>query len=371
MGAGRLLLKSTTQTSSSQHHQPVDLPAHHLGAAVRAAAGGDDRHLGAAVGAEDRGEVRPVDHGDDLARQGVALRRRHAVERPRQIDCGGGKARVGAAIAAASPADDGSRARADSASPHPRRAATRSPAPARSAATASTAAAGRAEPESALEPAGHRHLGSAPIDGTSAAGTAGAPMARRSDVAAPAFLRAAQMTRAAAASLLAASRWRLADMIVPARLVDFPHALPAADIEPLFRPRQGDIEQAVLLARWRSIAIGPRARPRPDRRWPCSATRAAVPHRPTSIQNRPLMRLLPAPLIGQEHDRRLQPLGAVHGDDAHAPAAFVEVALHRAARPRASSAACPADRAGGSIRSPARGSGTRRSPRRIPRPGAA
>ncbi|ODN68363.1 hypothetical protein A6302_04338 [Methylobrevis pamukkalensis] len=130
------------------------------------------------------------------------------------------------------------------------------------------------------------------------------------------------------------------DEAIPARLLDRLAGRKAADHQPVARARQADIEQApVFLQRRQPLGLdrglhGGRlpAGAHPDRR-------TAVAGRPAGRGRRVCVRGQPddvgpvggvdrtAALVDEEHHRRLQPLGAVHGHDPRLVAPGVHLAL--------------------------------------------
>ena len=123
----------------------------------------------------------------------------------------------------------------------------------------------------------------------------------------------------------------LGDRLIPAAGRGLPvRRDPTHDHDPVARPGQGDIEQAQALGRRARLAPGPGR----GRDGTVLALRRGTQHpalRPVrqvhGQQQGPAPPGRHARGVGQDHDRRLQPLGPVHGHDPHLAARALQLAL--------------------------------------------
>ncbi len=117
----------------------------------------------------------------------------------------------------------------------------------------------------------------------------------------------------------------LAHELVPATGRQRLFGAPAADIKPVRRAGHRDVEQPAVFLVAPALRIAARSRGERHR-----VLRAGdQPERQAAVD--PLQRLHLIGCrggIGQDHDWRLEPLGAVHGQHAHLAHALVEIALH-------------------------------------------
>ena len=128
---------------------------------------------------------------------------------------------------------------------------------------------------------------------------------------------------------------RAGDEVVPAALRLAALALGAAHDQPVDRARHRDIEQPAVLVlglaarRSRAAATGATS----VAFGPAQTKRSGAPGAPSGRQRQQPRLALRRPRrrrrgVGEDHDRRLQPLGAVHGHHPHLVAGDLHVALH-------------------------------------------
>ena len=203
-------------------------------------------------------------------------------------------------------------------------------------------------------PRGERTDGSSPAgrDGARGCGGAGsggggepAQSGRGSSAGAGAFGRAASAARCAEVRRQhlgglrpgARGQERLLDLrrhrrqgvthqIVPATRGHPLAGAPAADIEPVLGPRHGHVQQAAVLV----VADGVRRRPGRRRRLVAVALVGRPQHQLPALGPEQGRARGPRHLhsVGQDHDRRLQALGPMHGHHPHRAPALLQVALH-------------------------------------------
>ena len=122
--------------------------------------------------------------------------------------------------------------------------------------------------------------------------------------------------------------------IVPAAVGTRLLAFEAGDVEPVTRARHGDVEQPVALLGFEGCAhlacpgdrgVACRALDAPHKRRRLDAFRKLDARQ---VEHRGRAAGCGRAGIGKEDDRRLEPLGAVHGHHPHLVAAMLHVALH-------------------------------------------
>ena len=267
------------------------------------------------------------------------LARRQARRRPRRIARAAARPRARAAAPAGSAAGGGSPARAGSASPGPRRAASAPAAPrspGRDGASgrggrARSAAARRARRAASRPPRRGAPFGASPAARRlrGAARPSQPPSGRpATPAAAPSIARCPQRGLAHRSYQPCSSR-----------------ACRRASRRHRAGPRRGSARHRAggsIFLLWRCSAVAARAARRPDRRAPCCGAQIGSSASPAVDPEQAAQRLRPAPRVGQEHDRRLQPLGAVHGHDAHLVPAPSSRSRLTSARPARASGGKPA-----------------------------
>ena len=135
--------------------------------------------------------------------------------------------------------------------------------------------------------------------------------------------RPAPARRSAPSPAIASATRRVPALAVAVRL----HRPGAADDQPALRPGQRDVEQAPVLLPHQRRAAPPRPSPAP-----AGASSLRGRQAGQAVGEAQHLRRVDAVLahrgVGQDHDRRLEPLGAVHRHHPHLVGALLGAALH-------------------------------------------